>query len=190
MTEEERFIEVKTELRITIDRRLAEELGIPEDELRRYAESRLTSLAHRFSTWITETITSTLMLYKMRQDTERTTQTQEQPGQENTGGSSSLGTVEIVDINGDLFIKPNENYKKYSRSKGRYLKMGDVLIPLRLTSKRRVVNYEAIQILRRIMGDKKSIRLPLVEVNWNRIVIGLPGDWDAEGKNRNVQGQD
>ena len=60
----ERFIEVSAEIRVVIDKSLIEQLGISEDEARRFVEARVRSLTHRFSAWLTETITSALMLAK------------------------------------------------------------------------------------------------------------------------------
>ena len=171
----ERFIEVKAEIRVTIDKRIVEELGIPEEEIRQLVKSRVESLAHRISMWLTETITSSLLLHKRAGTLAK--EKEEQPDY-----------VKVVEKNGGLYLVPNETYRRYSKAK-RYLLYNGRYIPIDMNVRRRIVNKEAEEVLMDAMKKRGQISLRIVEANNNRVIMAIAESEvaeDAEDKNRDV----
>lgn len=137
-TDEDRYIVVKAEIRVTIDRRLVEQTGIPETRIRKYVESRVSSFAHRVSAWLTETIASSLLLAQRPQ---------------------RGGDVFVVRSEDTIYVIPVS--KKWNRKARKYLCHQGRPVPLVLSTRREVVNDEARNVLESLLGDEPFILLRL-----------------------------
>lgn len=166
----ERFIEVSAEIRVVIDKSLIEQLGISEDEARRFVEARVRSLTHRFSAWLTETITSALMLAKQGEQKQTSRNTE-----------SKYDAV-LYERNGNIVFEPLVYREAFQRRK--FLKIGDRLIPLKLNRLREVTNEEALGVLRGLVMLRGKVYLKLLGyISGRSPILGVVDDAPAKASN-------
>ena len=156
---EKRFIKIVAKMEVNIDRKLVKEAGLSEEEIRKFVENRLNSVSYRLSMWVTETITSMLLLAIASEKPEK------------KGGSPPEEVVVVVDEGSELRLFPCKTYKKYSRAK-KYLMYEGKTIPLRAV-KYRIKNPEAVEILRKVMGGAKHAELVVLKANTSAVVLGV-----------------
>jgi hypothetical protein len=178
---EDRFITIRVELEIPIDKNLIKKAGLDPDTAKELIEHRVKSASHRISSWITETIQSILLACSStREENERE---QYKPMIKSVRRSRKIKIL-IYEKRGIIYFKPERKIKTLKKRK--YLKVNDNLIPLVLSRKGAVLNPDAIEALRRLMSGRREIHLVITGRTRDGHPI-LEVDKDEEDKDSSIQ---